>query len=159
MVYFLSLGTNLGKKRKNLRNALELLEKEGVRILRASSLFKTQPVDFLDQPWFYNQVIEVESCLNPFELLKSIKKIEQHMGRKACMLKGPRVIDIDILLAGKSVINTPELVIPHPRLEERNFILIPFRELSPGTIHPVFNSTIDKLSKKSSDKSIVKKLD
>jgi len=158
MKYFLSLGSNIGQKRKNLRLALALLEKEGGKVLRASSLYKTQPVGISDQPWFYNQVVEVETDLSPFSLLRLIKEIEKNMGRKTTVNQGPRLIDIDILLAGNSVIRTRELIIPHPRLEKRNFVLIPLGEISPETVHPFLKIKIEDLGKKSKDPSLVKKL-
>ncbi|MFB0564565.1 MAG: 2-amino-4-hydroxy-6-hydroxymethyldihydropteridine diphosphokinase [Candidatus Aminicenantaceae bacterium] len=156
--YFLSLGTNLGQKKNNLSQALSLLEKKGVRILRSSSIYRTQPIDFHKQPWFYNQVVEVESSFSPLEFLRVIKNIEKTMGRRTTVKKGPRIIDIDILLAEKIIIKARELVIPHPLLEKRNFVLIPLRELSPHAIHPLLGTTIDILANKSEDKSIVKKL-
>lgn len=158
MKYFLCFGSNLGKKRKNLRQALSLLEKERVKILRSSSLYKTQPVDVPHQSWFYNQVVEVETDFSPKALLRLIKNIEQSMGRNTSVQKGPRIIDIDILLAGDTVISTEELVIPHPRIEERNFVLFPLREISPGTVHPLLKKTIEDLWKNSKDQSLVKKI-
>lgn len=158
MKYFLCFGSNLGKKRKNLRRALSLLEKEGIKVLRSSSLYKTEPKDVPHQPWFYNQVVEAETDLNPKALLRLTKNIEQIMGRKASGQKGPRIIDIDILLAGDTVISTEELVIPHPRMEKRNFVLSPLREISPGTVHPLLKKTIEDLWKNSKDRSYVEKI-
>jgi len=159
MKYFICLGSNLGKKRKNLKTALFQLEKEGVRVLCYSSIYKTQPVGICNQSWFYNQVVEIETDLLPLSLLRLIKKIEKKMGRQISIQKGPRLIDIDILLAGNTVIRTKELVIPHPRLAERNFVLIPLREISPETEHPVLKAKIEDLEKKSKDPSIVEKLE
>lgn len=158
MRYFLGLGSNLGNKRKNLAQALGLLAQDGVRILHASSLYRTQPVDHTEQPWFYNQVIEVSSCLDPYDLLRLIKGIEKRMGRKPTRPSGPRPIDIDILLAENWVIQTNRLVIPHPRMQRRNFVLVPFKEISPGTTHPVLKKKISELRKKSEDYSVVRKL-
>jgi len=159
MKYFLGLGSNLGKKGRNLRQALALLEKAGVCLLRSSSIYRTQPVGIPDQPWFYNHVVEVETMLSPLELLKLIKRIEQRMGRKASVQNAPRRIDIDILLAGNTVVRTKELVIPHPRLDKRNFVLVPLSEIAPDVVHPLLKTNIENLSKKSQDTSIVKKLD
>ena len=158
MRYFLSLGSNLGNREKNLTLALSLLEKEGVEILKMSSLYETQPVDFPSQPWFYNQLVEVRTKANPEALLDLIKKIEQKMGRKRRLKKGPRIIDIDIILAEDSVIRKKELKIPHPRMEKRNFILLPFVEISSDTVHPVFNEDMKTLWEKSDDRSIVKQI-
>jgi len=158
MRYFLSLGSNLGDKGKNLAHALTLLEKEGVEILKTSSLYETQPVDSPTQPWFYNQLVEVRTKANPEAFLDLIKKIEQKMGRKRKQKKGPRIIDIDIILAEGKVIRKKELEIPHPRMEKRNFVLIPFVEISPDTSHPVLNEDMKTLWKKSDDRSIVKQI-
>ncbi len=158
MRYFLSLGSNLGDKEKNLTLALFSLEKEGVEILKMSSLYETQPVDFPSQPWFYNKLVEVRTKANPEALLDLVKKIEQKMGRKRGEKKGPRIIDIDIILAEESVIRKKELKIPHPRMEKRNFVLLPFIEISPDTVHPVFNEDMKTLWKKSDDRSIVKQI-
>ncbi len=158
MRYFLSLGSNLGDKEKNLNLALFLLEKEGVEILKMSSLYETQPVDFPSQPLFYNQLVEVRTKANPGALLDLVKKIEQKMGRKHRQKKGPRIIVIDIILAEDSVIRKKELKIPHPRMEKRNFVLLPFVEISSDTVHPVLNEDIKTLWKKSDDRSIVKQI-
>jgi len=158
MRYFLSLGSNLGDKEKNLALALFSLEKEGVEILKMSSLYETQPVDFPSQPWFYNQLVEVRTKVKPEALLDLVKKIEKKMGRKLGQKKGPRIIDIDIILAEDSVIRKKELKIPHPRMEKRNFVLLPFVEISPDTVHPVFNEDMKTLWKKSDDRSIVKQI-
>jgi len=158
MRYFLSLGSNLGDREKNLTLALFSLEKEGAEILKMSSLYETQPVDFPSQPWFYNQIVEVRTKANPETLLDLIKKIEQKMGKKRQQKKGPRIIDIDIILAEDSVIRKKELKIPHPRMEKRNFVLLPFVEISPDTVHPVLNENMKTLWKKSDDRSIVKQI-
>ncbi len=158
MKYFLSLGSNLGDRGKNLAYALTLLEKEGVEILKISSLYETQPVDLPDQPWFYNQLVEVRTKHNPEIFLDLIKKIEQKMGRKHMIKKGPRIIDIDIILAEDKVIRKKELKIPHPRMEKRNFVLLPFVEISPYTVHPLLNEDMKTLWKNSDDRSIVKQI-
>jgi len=158
MRYFLSLGSNLGDKEKNLTLALFSLKKEGVEILKMSSLYETQPVDFPSQPWFYNQLVEVRTKANPEALLDLVKKIEQKMGRKRGQKKGARIIDIDIILAEDFVIRKKELEIPHPSMEKRNFVLLPFVEISSDTIHTVFNEDMKTLWKKSDDRSIVKQI-
>ncbi len=158
MRYFLSLGSNLGDKEKNLTFALFSLEKKGVEILKMSSLYETQPVDFPSQPWFYKQLVEVRTKAKPEALWGLVKKIEQKMGRKRGQKKGPRIIDIDIILAEESVIQKKELKIPHPRMEKRNFVLLPFVEISSDTVHPVINEDMKTLWKKSDDRSIVKQI-
>jgi len=153
--YFLSLGTNLGDRRKNLSRAVILLEKQGMKVINSSSLYETQPVDFYSQPMFYNKVIEVESELNPERLLIVIKRIEKNIGRKPAASKGPRLIDIDILIAENTIIHNENLEIPHRGLPKRNFVMIPFNEISPDMIHPVLKEKIKDLLKKSEDKSVV----
>ncbi|UCE21479.1 MAG: 2-amino-4-hydroxy-6-hydroxymethyldihydropteridine diphosphokinase [Candidatus Aminicenantes bacterium] len=157
MRYFLCLGSNLGDRETNLERARSLLKEEGIRIIQFSSVYETQPVD-LDspQPWFFNQVIEIETGIEPSGLLDLIKRIEKFMGRNTLIQKGPRVIDIDILLAEDKVIHTEELSIPHPRFDKRNFVLIPFTEISPETVHPILKESIRILLEKSSDRSTVK---
>lgn len=156
MRYFLCLGSNLGDKEKNLERAHSLLREKGVRIIQLSSVYETQPVDFPSQSWFFNQVIEIETGIVPSDLLELVKRIEKSMGRNTLIQKGPRVIDIDILLAEDKVIHTKKLNIPHPRLSERNFVLIPFAEISPETVHPLLKETIQNLLEKSDDRSTVK---
>lgn len=159
MKYFLCLGSNLGQKGRNLKKALALLKKEGIRLIRLSSLYQTEPVEIPGQSWFYNQVAEVEASFSPLELLKLIKKIEQRMGRKDSLQKTSRKIDIDILLAGEKVVRTRKLVIPHPRLERRNFALLPLSEIAPDVVHPVLKTKIKDLAKQSGDSSVVRKIE
>jgi 2-amino-4-hydroxy-6-hydroxymethyldihydropteridine diphosphokinase len=158
MRYFLSLGSNLGDRGKNITDALALLQKQGVEILKISSLYETQPVDFPSQPWFYNQLVEIKTKAQPEAFLELVRKIEQKMGRKRRLKKGPRIIDIDIVLAEDYVIHKKELEIPHPRMEKRNFVLLPFVEISPETVHPVLNESMRTLWQKSNDQSIVKQI-
>jgi 2-amino-4-hydroxy-6-hydroxymethyldihydropteridine diphosphokinase len=158
MKYFLSLGSNLGNRGKNLKQALSFLENECVEIIQSSSVYETQPVDLPSQPWFYNQVVEIEIGIDPQDLLSLVKRIEQKMGRIPHVQKGPRIIDMDILLAEKMVIQTKELKIPHPSLDRRNFVLIPFSEMAPETVHPILNQTIQSILENSSDHSVVKKV-
>lgn len=152
------LGSNLGDRAKNLERALVLLEEAGVKIVQRSSLYETQPVDLASQSWFYNQVVEAESNLSAHNLFGVIKNIEKRMGRKVLRPKGPRLIDVDILLAEENVVQTEELVIPHPRLDRRNFVLIPLNEISPQSVHPLLREKIEDLCRKSKDTSLVKKI-
>jgi 2-amino-4-hydroxy-6-hydroxymethyldihydropteridine diphosphokinase len=142
---WLSLGSNVGDREANLREAVRLLEAEGVHVRRESSLYETEPQDQRDQPWFLNSVVEVETELFPKLLLTRVKRIEKSLGRKRTVAKGPRTIDIDILLYGSFVIQTAELEIPHPRMSERRFVLEPLAELAPDLRHPVSRKTIREL--------------
>jgi 2-amino-4-hydroxy-6-hydroxymethyldihydropteridine diphosphokinase len=157
MTYFLSLGSNLGRRRRNLALARLSLEKAGVAILRASSIYRTEPVDVQAQPWFLNQVLKVRTDLSPRDLLGLAKSIEKKMKRIPTLDKGPRTIDIDILLAEDTVIDAPGLTIPHPRLARRNFVLVPLKEIAPRAVHPVLKKTFSKLARESRDFSAVLK--
>jgi 2-amino-4-hydroxy-6-hydroxymethyldihydropteridine diphosphokinase len=139
---YLALGSNLGDRRANLGGALERMASGELRILRVSSIYETAPRDVLDQPWFLNQVAEAETSLFPLQLLARTQKIERDMGRTRGIAKGPRVIDVDILLFGSAVIRTPDLEIPHPRMLERRFVLEPLAELAPDLRHPVSGRTV-----------------
>jgi 2-amino-4-hydroxy-6-hydroxymethyldihydropteridine diphosphokinase len=158
MRYFLSLGSNLGNRRSHLARALAALGKAGVKVVRSSSLYLTQPVGYAAQPWFYNQVVEVSTDLEPAGLLTLVKTVEKNLGRGAAGRNRPRVIDIDILTAEDRVIATRRLTIPHPRMAERNFVLVPLLEVAPGAIHPLLKVTISDLYKKSRDRSMVKRV-
>ena len=157
MIYVLGLGGNLGRRAAHLARARRLLERKGVRILRASSVYETEPVDYADQPWFLNQVLEVLSELDPPGLLRLAKSIEAEMKRVPTVPKGPRVIDIDILLAGDLVLDTPDLVIPHPRMHLRNFVLAPLREIAPRLRHPVLGRSVAEMARSSKDPARVTK--
>ncbi|HEX9903015.1 MAG TPA: 2-amino-4-hydroxy-6-hydroxymethyldihydropteridine diphosphokinase [Acidobacteriota bacterium] len=158
MRYFLGLGSNLGRKRENLARARRLLEQNGIRLLRRSAEYRTQPVGDPDQPWFINQVVEAETGLDSLELLALVKRLEGEMKRKPGPRGGPRRIDIDILLAGRCIISTPLLQVPHPRLTKRNFVLRPLAEIAPWAIHPIRRKTVRRLLRETNDRSSVQKL-
>ncbi|HLW76150.1 MAG TPA: 2-amino-4-hydroxy-6-hydroxymethyldihydropteridine diphosphokinase, partial [Bryobacteraceae bacterium] len=134
---YLGLGSNVGDRAAHLAQARQRIAASDVRIVRASSIYETAPRDLLDQPDFLNQVLECETDLLPRVLLATLQKIERAMGRKRIVAKGPRVIDIDILLIGASVIETENLQVPHPRMADRRFVLEPLAELAPELRHPV----------------------
>ena len=155
---YLSLGSNLGDRAANLQCAIEALPEAGVRVLRRSSLYETEPVDFLDQPWFLNCVVEGETALPPEQLLFALQGIECEMGSRKLVARGPRIMDLDILFYGQAVIHSAEMEIPHPRLAERRFVLVPFAELAPALRHPVLQATIADLLAATKDTSVVRAL-
>jgi len=142
---FLSLGSNLGDREKLLRQAVRALPAAGVPVVRESSIYLTEPVDFVDQPWFLNCVVEAETALAPLELLARLRGIEARLGSKKEFPKGPRLLDIDVLLYGLETIETPDLEVPHPRMTERRFVLAPLAELAPGLRHPNWAATAEEL--------------
>lgn len=157
MIYYLCLGSNLGRRAANLARARRLLERGAVEVLAVSSVYETEPVDLPGQPWFLNQVLQARADLDPPALLRLVKTIETEIGRLPAVPKGPRLIDIDILLAGDRVVDSPDLVIPHPRLHLRNFVMVPLCEIAPDIRHPVFARTIAELVRATTDRSRVKK--
>src|SRR5271167_1530750 len=142
---YLSLGSNRGDRVANLRRAMEELGQAGVKVQRVSSYYKTEPVDFGPQAWFLNCAMEASTALMPMQLLKAVKSVERALGRRPGVSKGPRLIDIDILLYENVVVRTAALTIPHERMNERRFVLIPLRELAPATRHPVSRRTITEM--------------
>ncbi len=155
---YLSLGSNIGPRISNIRKAVELLGDSGVHVARLSSFYRTEPVDFRPQPWFVNCVAEVETELMPLQLLHRLQAIERKLGRRPGIPKGPRPLDIDILLFENLVMRSPVLVIPHERLHERRFVLIPLREIAPGLRHPVTRLTAIEMLANLQDQSLVVKL-
>jgi 2-amino-4-hydroxy-6-hydroxymethyldihydropteridine diphosphokinase len=158
MRYFLSLGSNKNDREKNIKSAVDRLRSAGISILSASSLYETEPVGIPTEIWFYNQVFEVETRMAPEDLLRLIKHIEEQLGRDRTKHLESRSIDIDILLAGEQTVNTQNLQIPHPRIVERNFVLVPLAEIASDVRHPILKEKIEVLQKKSKDRSIVKKI-
>jgi 2-amino-4-hydroxy-6-hydroxymethyldihydropteridine diphosphokinase len=154
-VYF-SLGSNLGDRAKNLRDAIAAMGNAGVSVVRVSSVYETEPVDYLDQPWFLNCAVEAEAELAALDLLHALRGIEAEMGSKKLIVKGPRLIDIDILLYGNEIIDTPELQVPHPRMHLRRFVLEPLAEVAPSVQHPVSHLSISELLARTPDKSAVR---
>lgn len=155
---YLGLGSNLGDKGSNIQKALVSLERWGIRILRASGIYETEPVGFAGQPWFYNMAVCAETDLSPEEVLKAISAIEPAIGREKTHRNGPRKIDIDILFYDDRVVEMEGLTIPHPRVHERNFALVPMNEIAAELVHPDFKKTIRELLKESADKAIVRPL-
>lgn len=136
---YLSLGSNVGERVQNLHAALAALERERVHILARSSLYETEPQDIVAQPWFLNMGAECETTCFPLQLLSVLQKVERELGRTrtpGTLPKGPRTIDIDILLFGNISMNTPQLTIPHPRMLDRRFVLEPLLEIAPNLRYP-----------------------
>lgn len=154
---YIALGTNVGEREANLVQALRLLPEAGVHLRRLSSIYETEPVDYLDQEWFLNMVLEAQTELDALDLLSALRVIEARMGSKKAFAKGPRKIDLDILLFGNETIDTPELQVPHPRMLERKFVLIPLVEIAPSLRHPSWKSGAAHILAASHDRSAVKK--
>ena len=139
-VVYLGLGSNVGDRESNLAAAIERLS-AFMTNLRLSPIYETEPVDYTDQRWFLNQVVEAETGLFPMQLLTRLHKIERELGRVRTIPKGPRTIDLDILFYGRTVMRSGALEIPHPRLAERRFVLAPLADLAPDVRHPVTHRT------------------
>jgi 2-amino-4-hydroxy-6-hydroxymethyldihydropteridine diphosphokinase len=137
---YLSLGSNVGDRKANLDQAIEKLSEAG-KVTAVSSYYETEPVELKQQPWFLNCAVKLETELMPRQLLARVLDVEQSMGRKRVRAKGPRNIDIDILLFGNSVVEMKGLTIPHPAMHQRRFVLEPLAEIAPEVRHPVFKKT------------------
>jgi 2-amino-4-hydroxy-6-hydroxymethyldihydropteridine diphosphokinase len=154
---YLSLGSNIGDREGNLREAARRLGAIG-RVAAVSSFYETEPVEFTEQPWFLNCALALETSLKPQELMTAILGIEKDMGRQRVQKKGPRMIDIDILLFGNVVLDSGEVTIPHPAMHERRFVLEPLVEIASEARHPVFDKTIRELQDALPTGAIVRKL-
>lgn len=153
---YLSLGSNIGDRAAHLASAIAALNGGGIRVLRESAIYETAPVDFLDQDWFLNSIVEAETSLSPQQLISALQEIERSHGGAKRVPKGPRALDIDILFYGSETIRQPGLEIPHPRLQSRRFVLVPLAALAPALIHSVLHVTIAELLAATSDRSEVR---
>ena len=145
---YIALGSNLGDKEENLRRALELLEERGVEVVKVSTFICTEPYGVTDQPQFLNAVCQVRTSLEPLALLHTLLGIEQEMGRVRLRHWGERNIDLDLLLYEDVIMDTPELKLPHPDMQNRDFVLLPLFEIAPELIHPVLRKNIRELKDK-----------
>jgi 2-amino-4-hydroxy-6-hydroxymethyldihydropteridine diphosphokinase len=154
---YLSLGSNVGDRASQLRDALARLGMAG-RVVAVSSFYETEPVEFTPQPWFLNCAVALETSKTPQQLMSAILGIEEEMGRRRVQKKGPRSIDIDILLFGETIVGSKELTIPHPAMHQRRFVLEPLAEIAPEVLHPVFKKTIRELRDALPEGQAVRKL-
>jgi 2-amino-4-hydroxy-6-hydroxymethyldihydropteridine diphosphokinase len=141
---YLSLGSNIGDRGARLRDAIARVQTTG-KITAISSLYETEPVEFTQQALFLNCAVGLETSLDPQELMSRLLEIERELGRERIQKKGPRTIDLDILLFGDLVMNSPELTIPHPAMAERRFVLGPLAEIAPEVVHPVLQKSVRQL--------------
>lgn len=158
-IAFLSLGSNLGDTRQHLKAARHALQALGILVEEISPFYVTEPVDFRDQPWFLNQVVRIRTDLTPLDLLDACLQIEHEQGRRREIAKGPRTLDIDILLYDDLVHEDPRLQIPHPRIPERRFVLEPLAALAPDRVHPILRDTFGRLLAGCKDNSRVERLE
>jgi 2-amino-4-hydroxy-6-hydroxymethyldihydropteridine diphosphokinase len=154
---YLSLGSNIGDRAANLNAAISALPAAGVQARKVSAFYETEPVDYLQQDWFLNCVVEGETELPAGTLLQNLREIEMRIGSKKAIAKGPRILDIDILLYGDETIATLQLQVPHPRMTQRRFVLIPLVEIAPNVQHPSWDATAADLLAATADRSEVRR--
>jgi 2-amino-4-hydroxy-6-hydroxymethyldihydropteridine diphosphokinase len=154
---YLSLGSNVGNREEHLRDAIHRLGPKG-QVISISSFYETEPVEFTEQAWFINCAVALDTTETPERLMNRLLRIEQEMGRLRTGKKGPRTIDIDMLLFGDAIVNTPALTIPHPAMHQRRFVLEPLAEIAPDARHPLFNRTVRELRDALPAGQVVRKL-
>lgn len=142
---YLSIGSNIGDRINYINKAIEKLKQNNIKIIKSSNIIETEPYGYKEQGKFLNMAVEIDSDLNPFELMKLILKIESELGRIRTVRWGSRVIDIDIIFYDSLIINEPDLKIPHPDMQNRFFVLKPLQEIAPDFVHPVLKKTITEL--------------
>lgn len=144
-IVYIGIGSNLGNREENCEKAVTLLTRKGIKVIKRSSFYETEPWGVREQPKFINMAVEAETRLEPEELLKTIKEIESNLGRRESIRWGPRTIDLDILLYNDLTVKTQDLKIPHPHIKDREFILKPLSEIAPDKIPPAFKKSIKTL--------------
>ena len=142
---FLGLGSNLGDRLANLEQGLRNLG-ERIRLVKCSSIYETEPWGFAEQPAFLNCVVQGEASASPEGVLQTLKEVEQRVGRRATFSWGPRVFDADLLFYGSRIVNLPQLTVPHPRIQERAFVLVPIVEIAPDFVHPLMGMTMETMA-------------
>ncbi|HKG55139.1 MAG TPA: 2-amino-4-hydroxy-6-hydroxymethyldihydropteridine diphosphokinase [Anaerolineales bacterium] len=152
---YLALGSNLGDRLANLKQAIDSLTPQ-MEVRAKSFVYETPPWGYEDQPKFLNQVVKAKTYLDPEPLLKHLKRLEVALGRQASFPNGPRLIDMDILFYDELIVNTPSLVIPHPRLHERGFVLLPLMDISPDLVHPLSRKRVREMAAQSDVRDIKK---
>lgn len=155
-IVYIALGSNLGDRAATLDRAIAALNASGFHLTRQSPLYLTEPVGAPGQAWFLNAVVEAETSLLPLQLLHALLKIERELGRRRITPHGPRTIDLDLLFYGSAVIRTPELEVPHPRLIERRFVLVPLAHIASEFRHPTLHKSIAQLLAETPDRSEVR---
>ena len=156
---YIGIGSNLGTSGENCVEAIEKIStNDHIKIISKSSFYKTAPIGDIEQDWFINSVIRVDTKLNPKELLLTLLNIESEMGRIRKEKWGPRLIDLDLLFYDKLILNQEGITLPHPEIQKRNFVLVPLNEISENLTHPILKKTVKTLLQESSDDSEVKKL-
>jgi 2-amino-4-hydroxy-6-hydroxymethyldihydropteridine diphosphokinase len=143
---YLSLGSNVGDRGANLREAIRRLQEIG-EVVRTSSYYETEPMEFTAQRWFLNCAVELRTMMAPVSLMQTLLSVERAMGRERNEAKGPRNIDLDLLLYDDETVTTPELTLPHPAMHERRFVLAPLVEIAPVAMHPILRKTAWQLLK------------
>ena len=160
-IAYISIGSNIGNRLENCKNSLTSLAESKISIIRGRSPFyMTEPVDYINQDWFVNLVVKIETRLDPFRLLDKLKLIQSNAGRNHHAERfGPRIIDLDIIMYDDFVINSPELIIPHPRMHKRRFVLKPICDIDPHIVHPVLKRNMQYLlNRLDDDGQVVKPL-
>ena len=152
MSIYIALGTNLGDKEKNLKEALQHLSHKGITVSKVSDFIVTKPYGVTDQPDFLNAVAEIKTDNSPTELLRVLLQVEQEMGRKRIRHWGERNIDLDLLLYDERIIDLPDLQVPHPDMQNRDFVLRPLVQIAPNVVHPVLRKTVGQLWKELQDR-------